>query len=111
MVTSWAEGHQNTLELLIEPRRGLTGELLCCRKYDMKINRSRLALFSGPHGLSMPICAYESVIMIATGFGIAAQLPYLKQLIQGYNNCKARTRRVYLVWQLQSVGNVNSILA
>jgi NAD(P)H-flavin reductase len=77
----------------------------------MKINRSRLALFSGPHGISTPVCAYESVIMIATGFGIAAQLPYVKQLILGYNNCKARTRRVHLVWQLQSIGNIDSILA
>jgi predicted ferric reductase len=111
MVTSWAEGHQDTLELFIEPRRGLTRELLRCGKYDMKINRSRLALFSGPHGISAPVCAYESVIMIATGFGIAAQLPYLKELIHGYNNCKARTRRVHLVWQLQSIGNVNPILA
>ena len=111
MVTSWAEGHQDTLELFIEPRRGLTHELLRRGKYDTKINRSRLAFFSGPYGISTPVCAYESVIMIATGFGIAAQLPYLKQLIHGYNNCKARTRRVHLVWQLQSIGNVNSILA
>jgi hypothetical protein len=77
----------------------------------MKINRSRLALFSRPHGISTPIYVYESVIMIATSFGIAAQLPYLKQLIHGYNNYKARTRRVHLVWQLQSIGNINSILA
>jgi len=111
MVTSWAEGPQDTLELFIEPRRGLTRELLRCGKYDMKINRSRLALFSGPHGISIPVCAYESVVMIATGFGIAAQLPYVKELIHGYNNCKARTRRVHLVWQLQSIGNIDSILA
>ena len=77
----------------------------------MKINRSRLALFSGPHRISTPVYAYESIIMIATGFGIAAQLPYVKQLIHGYNNCKARTRRVHLVWQLQSIGNIDSILA
>lgn len=44
----------------------------------MKINKSHLALFSGLHGISTPMCAYESVIMIATSFGIAIQLPYLK---------------------------------
>ena len=111
MVTSWAEGYQDTLELFIEPRRGLTRELLRCGKYNIEINRSHLALFSGPHGISTPVCTYESVIMIATGFGIAAQLPYLKQLIHGYNNCKARTRRVLLIWQLQSLSNIDSILA
>jgi NAD(P)H-flavin reductase len=106
VVTSWAEGDQETLELFIEPRRGFTRELLRRMKYDTKINRSRLALFSGPHGISAPVCTYESVIMIATGFGIAAHLPYLKQLIHGYNTCKARTRQVHLVWQLQCIGNL-----
>jgi len=31
---------------------------------------------------------YSSVIMITTGLEIAAQLPYLKELIKDYNNCK-----------------------
>lgn len=104
VVTSWAEGNQEELELFIEPRRGLTRELLFHGKIDMKSNRSRLALFSGPHGVSIPVCGYENVLMVASGFGIAAELPYVKQLIHGYNNCKARTRRVHLVWQLQSLG-------
>ncbi len=104
MVTSWAERNQEELELFIEPRTGLTRELLFHGKIDMKSNRSRLALFSGPHGVSIPVCGYENVLMIASGFGIAAELPYVKQLIHGYNNCKARTRRVHLVWQLQSLG-------
>jgi predicted ferric reductase len=108
VVTSWAEGNQEDLELFIEPRRGLTRELLRRGKYDTEINRSRLALFSGPHGISTPVCTYESVIMVATGFGIAAHLPYLKELIHGYNTCKARTRRVHLVWQLQSIGNTKA---
>lgn len=41
--------------------------------------------------------------MIATGIGIAAQLPYLKELIWGFNYCNIRTRRIYLVWQLELV--------
>lgn len=56
MVTSWAERPQDTLEPFIEPRRGLTRELLRCGKCDMKINRSRLALFSGPHGINQYTC-------------------------------------------------------
>lgn len=48
--------------------------------------------------------------MNATSFGIATQLPFLKQLIHGYNNYKARTCQVHLVWQLQSISNINSIL-
>jgi hypothetical protein len=76
----------------------------------MKIKGSCLALFSRPHRISTLVCAYESVIMNATSFGIATQLPFLKQLIHGYNNYKARTCQVHLVWQLQSISNINSIL-
>ncbi|KAH8799661.1 cell surface metalloreductase [Xylogone sp. PMI_703] len=100
VVTSWSEGEQSTLDLFIEPRQGFTQKLL---QYS-KSNRSPcLALFSGPHGSSAPVGDYETVLMVANGFGIAAQLPYLKQLIYGYNACKTRTRRVHLVWQLDTL--------
>jgi len=47
--------------------------------------------FSEPHELTMNLDDYSSVIMIATGLRIAAQLLYLKKLIKGYNNCKVQT--------------------
>jgi NAD(P)H-flavin reductase len=102
-VTSWSEGEQNSLDLFIEPRGGLTQRLL----YHSKTHYGGppcLALFSGPHGISAPVSDYETVLMISSGFGIAAQLPYLTQLIYGYNACKTRTRRVHLVWQLETIG-------
>jgi len=40
---------------------------------------------------------YENILMIANGFGIAAHLPYLKQLIHGYNARKVRARHIHLV--------------
>ena len=104
VVTSWADGKQDTLELFIQPRRGLTRELFSHGTLDKSVSVPRLALFSGPHGISVPVGEYETVLMVATGFGIAAQLPYLRKLIHGYNTCKARTRRVHLVWQLQNLG-------
>ncbi|CAG8974984.1 hypothetical protein HYALB_00011168 [Hymenoscyphus albidus] len=42
-------------------------------------------LFSGPYGKSVPMEDCENILMVASGFGIAAHLPYLKQLIHGYN--------------------------
>ena len=64
----------------------------------------RLAIFSGPHGTGVPVGDYGKVLMIAVGFGIAAQLPYLKELVRGFNNYQVRTREVRLIWQLQSFG-------
>ncbi|KAH9203059.1 hypothetical protein DL95DRAFT_508823 [Leptodontidium sp. 2 PMI_412] len=45
----------------------------------------------------------QTVLIVATSFGIAALLSYLRELIHGYQTCKTRTRRVHLVWQLQSL--------
>lgn len=96
--------NQKKLKLFIESCRDLTHELLLHEKIDMKSNRFHLALFSGLHGVSISVCKYENVLMVASDFSIAAELLYVKQLIHGYNNCKAHTHKVHLVWQLQSLG-------
>lgn len=106
MVASCADGEQTTLELLIEPQKGLTSKYL-----RNSINISglasadlRLALFSGPHGLSAPLADFETVLLVASGLGIATQLPYLRHLIRGYNDFQVRIRRIHLVWQLDNLG-------
>ena len=108
-VTSWAEKEQRSLDLLIDARSGLTRQLFTFANLltygEGRYGTSgHLALFTGPHGISVPIDEYETVLLIASGFGVAAQLPYLKKLIYGYNACKTRTRRVHLVWQLKTIG-------
>ncbi|KAM3490540.1 hypothetical protein MY3957_006154 [Beauveria namnaoensis] len=101
VVVSWSDRAVYELDLLIEPRSGFTRDLLRVSKTKVEPYR---ALFSGPHGNSIPLGNYEVVLMIASGYGIAAQLPYLKQLIHGYNSRKARSRRVHLVWKLKTLG-------
>ena len=46
-----------------------------------KPSKLRIAFFSRPHYLGAPISNYGKVLIVATGFGIAAQLPFLKELI------------------------------
>jgi NAD(P)H-flavin reductase len=104
MVTSWSEEEQHSLSLFIESHGGLTNELLRRSKADGDGHSSYFALFSGPHGISAPVGDYETILMIAEGSGIATHLPYLKKLIYGYNSCKTRTRRIRVVWQLQTSG-------
>ncbi len=41
----------------------------------------RIAFVSGPYGSTAPAGEYGKVVIIASGFGIAAQLPLLKELI------------------------------
>lgn len=70
VVISWAKGPQEILELFVEPRKGLTREIMSHADKDGVT--SYLVLFSGPHGSSFPITDYGEVILVATGFGIAA---------------------------------------
>ncbi|KAH8585445.1 hypothetical protein B0O99DRAFT_530852 [Bisporella sp. PMI_857] len=99
MVISWAPGKQHTIDLLIDPQSGLTRDLLYHAKQNHAINL--LTMFSGPHGTSVAMDEYGSILMVASGFGIAAHLSYLKRLIYGYNARRTRARRIHLVWQIR----------
>jgi ferredoxin-NADP reductase len=99
MVISWAPGEQDTIDLLIKPQRGLTQKLLYHATNGHFINP--VVIFSGPHGADIAMDEYESVLMIASGFGITAHLSSLKKLIHGYNARLVRTRRIRLVWQMR----------
>ena len=102
MVISWAPGEQDTVDLLIEPQRGVTRELLHHAKEGGAMDR--LVMFSGPHGTSVAMDEYETILMVASGFGIAAHLPHLKRLIYGYSARLIRARRIHLVWQIRDKG-------
>jgi predicted ferric reductase len=117
-VVSWSAGKQNRLDFLIEPRKGSTRKLFELSKTNKELRseddtneyinthglKPHVAMISGPHGLSVPVGDYETVVMIASGFGIASQLPYLRQLIEGYRSCKTRNRRIRMVWVTETEG-------
>ncbi|KFY03785.1 hypothetical protein V490_00088 [Pseudogymnoascus sp. VKM F-3557] len=103
MVISWEPKEQHTLDLLIEPQRGLTQDLLYHAKKGHTINP--IIMFNGPYGSRVAMDEYESILMVASGFGIAAHLPHLKRLIYGYNARIVRARRIHLVWQIRDKAN------
>jgi predicted ferric reductase len=102
VVTSWAEEPQGQLDLFIEPRRGFTRQLLHHGKEGRTVHRP--LLFSGPHGRSVEVDGYEKVLMVASGVGIASQLPYLKKILHHYNTRRSCVRRVHLIWQVENIG-------
>ena len=107
-VTSWAEEATSRLQLLVEPRGGWTRKL---QRYALANpdGSGCWALFSGPYGAEVSTSTYGIVLLVASGLGIAAQLPYLKQLIHNYNACRSHTRRVHLVWLLDSIGKSDRV--
>ncbi len=83
--TGRVEGYEGSLEEGVENTTPLK---FGYESYEGEPQRSdfRLAIFSGPHGTGVSVGDYGKVLMIAAGFGIAAQLPYLRELVSGFNN-------------------------
>ena len=100
--TSW-KPKLTTIHLLVEPRDGFTHRLLRYAK-SSSAETKHLVLYTGPHGSPTSMKEYGTVLLIATGFGIAAVLPHLKELLDGYERCEVMTRRIHLVWQLKDEG-------
>lgn len=100
-VISWSNQEQDTLELFVQPRRGFSADLLRAAEGGPV---SFPAYITGPHGISEPVDQYESVLAIATDFGVAAVIPYFRKLIDNRNKSVARARRLHFVWQVQTRG-------
>ncbi|KAJ6035553.1 hypothetical protein N7460_009728 [Penicillium canescens] len=101
MVTSWSPEKQDVLELFVQPRRGLTETIHHRTATDGYT--SLTAFVSGPYGVSKSVDHYECVLAIATDFGIAGVISYLKKLLYGYNTCTSHVRRVHFVWEVQTL--------
>lgn len=93
---SWWDWSQKglTVSLLVKSRTGFTREL------DSQRNRKLLAFIDGPYGIQHKFGDYGTVIMFATGIGIVGHIPYVKDLISGYNSCEVRTQRILVIWQI-----------
>ncbi len=99
MIVWWERtGDGLTISLLVKPRRGFT------RKLGGITNRRLAAFIDGPYGPEHNFGEYGTVLMFATGIGIAGHMSYIKDLVRGYNSCEVRTRRIVLVWQLDDEG-------
>ena len=108
-ISWWTEGRHPSLYFLVQPRTGFTKRILAIAHPPRIDSEGRVtsyqtdyyrAFFTGPHGYVVDVKGYNIVVLVATGIGVAAQIPFLKESIQAYNNNTGRTRRVHLIWQL-----------
>ena len=98
MISWWdqnADGKSTHIYLLVKPRSGFTQSLL-----HHSGSTALSAWVDGPYGQMKDLGDYGSVLMFATGIGIAAQVPYIKQLLRGFQEYRVRTKSILLVWQL-----------
>jgi hypothetical protein len=124
-VLSWWYKNANGDDIavfMMRPRRGFTRNLgdiapqpsrdwkalanslegLELESYDTARSKELKAIIEGPYGNKLNLESYDTVLLFATGIGIAAQLPYVRQLLQQHYAWVAKTRRIALFWEINS---------
>ncbi|KAJ6004609.1 rerric reductase like transmembrane component [Penicillium herquei] len=101
MVTSWSPERQEVLELLVQSRKGLTSTLRARVASSGRV--SLPALIDGPYGMTQAVDGFESVLVIATDFGIAGVISYMTKLVYGFNTGNSQVRRLRLVWEVHNL--------
>lgn len=88
--------------LVIEKRGGFTRHLQGLARSEREQPPKMRAIIEGPYGKELDLGSYETVLLFATGIGIAGQLPYVIRLLDGYYNSEVKTRKIALLWELDS---------
>lgn len=112
---AWWDQSLGRAFFLISARKGFTRNLLHHRSAWLKQRTTTInntndwlgtatpvrTIIEGPYGLYEDLRAYGTVLMIATGLGVASQLPYIKHILDGHMNREARTQKISLFWQIR----------
>ncbi|MCJ1399497.1 hypothetical protein MMC11_002699 [Xylographa trunciseda] len=92
---------QTTISAIIRRRDGFTNALY--KKAEKAQGRLTMtALVEGPYGGLHSLSSYGSALIFAGGVGITHQVGYIRDLVIGFANGTVATRRVTLVWIIQS---------
>ncbi len=90
---------------IIQARRGFTREL---GKYAISggigTQAEMRAIVEGPYGREICLNSYGTVLLFASGIGIAGQLPYVRQLLDEYHSCETKSRRIALFCEMDAEG-------
>lgn len=102
----WSEasdGLAGSVSLLVLPRHGFTRRLVQYAGADSSLK----LLVDGPYGRHVDTSAFRTIIAIATGTGIAAILPIIKQAMQEHYRQDGRVKRMLLIWQPGQKGSLD----
>jgi predicted ferric reductase len=103
VISSWEKAENGMAEkiiLLIEPKRGFTRRLKILATSE-SLGPHFTALIEGPYGRPTRAEDFGTVILYATGIGIAAQLAVVKQLLESRESGRAKTQRITLLWEVE----------
>jgi predicted ferric reductase len=105
MITWWDEdenGKACSIMLLAQPRYGFTSKLL----RPQIAREPLLAWVDGPYGRLAESSNFSHALLIASGIGIAAQLPVAREILQQVGKQKTRIKSIHLLWEIESDGMI-----
>ncbi|KAF7719811.1 Uncharacterized protein PECH_006917 [Penicillium ucsense] len=93
---------ENTISLLVRRRTGMTDKLFK-RASNAVGSRVVLRAFAeGPYGNIHSLDSYGTVMLFAGGVGITHHVQFVRHLVAGFADGTVATRRLTLVWIIQS---------
>ena len=92
---------RTNMSLIIRRRTGFTDTLFKKAEMSPGGKFTTTTLVEGPYG-SQSFASYGTVMLFAAGVGITHQVPHVRDLVAGYANGTHATRKVTLVWIIQS---------
>ncbi|KAF1843051.1 uncharacterized protein K460DRAFT_378305 [Cucurbitaria berberidis CBS 394.84] len=95
------EQHKTSMSFIVRRRTGFTDKLF--KKADLSAagKLSTRVFVEGPYG-GEDLSSYGTVMLWAAGIGITHQVPHVRDIVAGYANGTVATRRLTLVWIIQS---------
>ncbi|KAJ6199982.1 FAD binding domain-containing protein [Bipolaris maydis] len=94
-----SESENYNFQLYIQPQMGFTNRLLT---HTLGGTTELSALVEGPYGNGFDLRDFGTVVLFASGIGIAGHLAYVQSLIYDYRKFKTKTRDLLLVWQVDN---------
>lgn len=99
---AWTSLTGKYIEVIIECQSGFSSDIRLCRLGTTS------AIVDGPYGSALAVDNYDTVLFMASGIGIAAQLLAIRHLLDAHINKTARVRRICVAWKIESQGISNS---
>ncbi|KAJ5622711.1 hypothetical protein N7528_005943 [Penicillium herquei] len=93
---------KETLSLLIRRRTGMTDKLFQRAVNSIGSRVTLRAFVEGPYGNIHSMDSYGTVMLFAGGVGITHHVPFVRHLVAGFAEGTVATRRLTLVWIIQS---------
>ena len=84
------------IRLMIRERKGFTAVLANKRTPSQDM----VALIDGPYGREIQLRTYGTVLLFASGIGIAGLLLYAQQTLEQYYAQTTSCRRIFLFWEI-----------